>query len=135
MPIASGTIQYQLGTEPVTGCGLSYSSSELDIALAGPIVEIVFDDRGKTNIKALITGLSETDFEKHEVERILSHDKPPENWRVGEALAESYLVYQRNCFFPWSDERDKKKMALVCQEQIWLVFNQMIMRFILYLAK
>ena len=41
--------------------------------------------------------------------RILSDTKPPEDWRVGEALAESYLVHQKNCFFPWPDGRDERK--------------------------
>ena len=43
------------------------------------------------------------------MERILSKTKPPEDWRVGEALAESYLVHQKNCFFPWPDGRDERK--------------------------
>lgn len=37
MTIATGTIQYQLGTAPVTGCGFSYSADELDTALSGSI--------------------------------------------------------------------------------------------------
>ncbi|MFH1009112.1 MAG: hypothetical protein V1800_16685 [Candidatus Latescibacterota bacterium] len=109
MTIASGTIQYQLGTAPVTGCGFSYSASELDTALSGSVAEVVFDDSGKADIEALLAGLAETDFEKGEVERILSDTKPPEDWRVGEALAESYLVHQKNCFFPWPDGRDERK--------------------------
>ncbi len=109
MSIASGTIQYELGTEPVTGYGLSYSSSELDAALLGPVSEVVFDDSGLAEITALLAGLAETDFHKSEVERILSNTKPPEDWRVGEALAESYLTHKKNCFFPWPDGRDERK--------------------------
>ncbi len=37
MTIAAGTIQYQLRTAPVTGCGLSYSVDELDTALSGSV--------------------------------------------------------------------------------------------------
>lgn len=109
MTIATGTIEYQLGTAPVTGCGLSYSNAELNTALFGPVAEVVYDDSGKADIEALLAGLAETDFEKGEVERILSDIKPPEDWRVGEALAESYLVHQKNCFFPWPDGRDERK--------------------------
>jgi hypothetical protein len=69
----------------------------------------VYDDSGKADIQALLAGLIETDFEKGEVERILSDTKPPENWRVGEALAESYLVHQKDCYFPWPDGRDERK--------------------------
>lgn len=72
MTIESGTIQYQLGTTPVTGCGRSYSEEELDTALAGPVAEVVFENSGKANIESLLAGLAETDFEKGEVERIWS---------------------------------------------------------------
>ncbi len=109
MTIATGTIQYQLGTVPVTGCGFSYSVAELDTALSGSVAEILHDDSGKADIRALLAGIVETDFEKGEIERILSNTKPPENWRVGEALAESYLVHQKNCFFPWPSGRDERK--------------------------
>ena len=109
MVIAAGIIKYQLGTAPVTGCGFSYSVDELATALSGPVAGVVYDDSGKANIKALIDGLSETDFEKDEIKRILSDTKPPEDWRVGEALAEVYLTDQRECFFPWPDGRDERK--------------------------
>ena len=109
MTIAAGTIQYQLGTSPVTGCGFSYSADELDTALSGSVAEAVYDDSGKADIEALLAGLAETDFQKGEVERILSDTKPPEDWRVGEALAETYLVHQKDCFFPWPDGRDERK--------------------------
>lgn len=62
MTIVSGTIQYQLGMAPVTGWGISYSASELDSALSGPVAEVVFDDSGKADIE--FDGLAETDFEK-----------------------------------------------------------------------
>jgi hypothetical protein len=109
MPVAIGTIEYQIGTAPVTGCGFSFSVTELDTALFGPVAKVVYDDSGKADIEALLAGLAETDFEKGAVERILSEKKPPEDWRVGEALAESYLVHQKNCFFPWPDGRDERK--------------------------
>jgi hypothetical protein len=35
MTIAAGTIQYQLGTAPVTGCDFSYFADELNTALYG----------------------------------------------------------------------------------------------------
>jgi hypothetical protein len=37
MTIAAGTIQYQLGTAPVTGCGFSYTAAELDGAFSGSV--------------------------------------------------------------------------------------------------
>ena len=32
-----------------------------------------------------------------------------EDWRVGEAIAESYLSEHRFCWFPWPDGRDERK--------------------------
>ena len=109
MTIVAGTINYQLGNAPVIGCGFSYSDAELSSALSGPVAEVVYDDAGKTDIESLLAKVAETNFEKGEIERILSDGKPPEDWRVGEALAEAYLVHQKNCFFPWSDSRDERK--------------------------
>lgn len=40
MTIASGTLEYQLGTAPVTGCGFSYSTTDLDAALSGSVAEL-----------------------------------------------------------------------------------------------
>ncbi|GBE17249.1 hypothetical protein BMS3Abin15_01088 [bacterium BMS3Abin15] len=66
MTIASGSIQYQLGTAPVTGYGISYSAAERDSKLSGPVAEVVFDDSGKVDSQSLRAGLAETDFEKSE---------------------------------------------------------------------
>lgn len=109
MTIATGIIAYTLGAVPVSGCGISWSGKELDTALAGSVSEVVFDETGKADIAALLSGLAETDFAKKELENILTDPLPPENWRVGEALAECYLVQRQNCFFPWPDGRDERK--------------------------
>ena len=109
MSIATGIIEYTLGTSAVSGSGFSWDTDELDTALAGSVSEVVFDNYGKADISALLLGVAETDFEKSQVERILTNTNTPEDWRVGEALAESYLVHQRDCFFPWPDGRDERK--------------------------
>ena len=109
MTVSKGTVEYNLGTAPVTGCGLSYSGDELDTALSGPVADVLHDRSGNSDIESLLISVTETDFEKDQIEHILSSTKPPEDWRVGEALAESYLIDQRNCFFPWPDSRDERK--------------------------
>ena len=40
MTIASGTLEYQLGTAPVIGYGFSYSDTELDTALFGSVTAL-----------------------------------------------------------------------------------------------
>ncbi len=109
MTIATGIIAYSLGAPPVSGCGLVWSVEELDTALAGSVKEVLFDASGKADIAALLAGVTETDFERDELEQILADPKPPEDWRVGEALAECYLVQHKHCFFPWPDGRDERK--------------------------
>ena len=109
MSLATGRVEYTLGAAPVTGCGLSWTMEELDAALEGPVAEVVFDDTGIADLTALLESIPDTDFDPFEVRRILAGRKVPENWRVGEALAEAYLVDHRSCSFPWPDERDERK--------------------------
>lgn len=109
MTIPCGTEIYNLNHLHVTGRGVCYSNSELNSCLEEPVSGILFDDEGTDNLGTLLSGVTETDFENEKVKRILSLKRKPENWRVGEALAESYLVAHRNCFSPWPGSRDKKK--------------------------
>jgi len=109
MSLAVGRVEYNLGTAPVTGLGLSWAAQDLDVALAGPVGGIVFDETGKANLASLLSGLPDTDFKQTIIRGLLSDSKPPENWRVGEAVAESYLSNHRDCTFPWPDGRDERK--------------------------
>ena len=109
MTLSAGTVEYTLGTAPVTGCGISWTAEELDTALAGPVAGVVFDDAGNADCAAILEGLSETEFDREGVQRVLNSEQEPEAWRVGEGLAESYLTHHRNCSFPWPDGRDERK--------------------------
>lgn len=109
MGLATGAVEYNLGALPVTGIGLSFASQDLDDALAGPVGGIVFDETGKADLASLLSGLPDTDFKPAALRGLLSDSKTPENWRVGEALAEAYLVEHRDCTFPWPDGRDERK--------------------------
>ncbi len=109
MTVATGTFKYQLGTAPVTGCGFSYSKVELDTALSGSVAQIVYDVQGNEDYEKELSSLEETGFGNELVESMLADSKQPENWRVGEALAEAYLVHQKDCFFPWPISRDHRK--------------------------
>jgi len=109
MSVARGTIQYQMGNSSVTGCGFSYSTKELDSALAGPVIKVLNDDTGKALFKTMFIGVNETEFQNGEIEQFLSDSKIPKNWQVGEAIAETYLSHHRDCFFPWPDSRDERR--------------------------
>lgn len=109
MSLTAGTVEYTLGTPPVTGCGVSWASEELDAALSGPVASVVFDHEGMADITALLESLPDTDFEIDELAKILNDDTPPKDWEVGEALAEVYLTHHRDSYFPWPDGRDIRK--------------------------
>jgi hypothetical protein len=109
MTVALGTLEYFLGDVPATGRGISWTAAELDTALAGPVAEIIFDDAGMADLAVLLAGLSDTEFDQTTIRGVLASTKAPEDWRVGEALAESYLTYHRQCYFPWPDGRDERK--------------------------
>ncbi|WP_386688776.1 hypothetical protein [Lonepinella sp. MS14437] len=101
-------MEYQLGSHPITGRGFSYSDDELNLALAGKVRDVVFDVEGQTQ---MINDLSvDTGFSKDQIEQKLKIDfHKPEDWRVGEGIAECYLSVHRQCHFPWPDNRDERK--------------------------
>lgn len=76
--LAVGTVEYTLGKPPVTGCGLSWSADELDAALAEPVAAVVFDDAGRADLTALLSGLPATEFDQTAVRRVLSVTNAPE---------------------------------------------------------
>lgn len=109
MSVAQGTNCYSLGAAPCCGAGVSWTEAELDLAINDPVAGIVFDDKGKADIGALLSSLADTQFQRDGVERILSSADAVEDWRVGEAIAEAYVVNHRDGHFPWPDGRDERK--------------------------
>ena len=85
------------------------SSEGLEEALAGPIPALVFDDAGTEQIAVLLDGVADTEFTRENLDSLFADGGEPEDWRVGEALAENYLTDSRECFFPWPDGRDERK--------------------------
>jgi len=81
----------------------------LEEALTGPIPALVFDDAGTERMTVLLDGVADTAFARENLVSLLADAGEPEDWRVGEALAESYLTDNRGCFFPWPDGRDERK--------------------------
>lgn len=105
----TGTIVYNLGNSTVLGLGITFLDEELDMGLDGPITDIVFDVEEIARITALIESIPDTSFNPETIKRILSSQHIPENWRVGEAIAEAYLIENHQCHFPWPDGRDERK--------------------------
>lgn len=109
MTVAQGTNCYTLGSAPCSGAGLSWTNAELDAAIEDSVANIVFDESGKADIDALLSSLADTQFQKDGVARILADPDDVEDWRVGEAIAESYVTDHRSALFPWPDGRDERK--------------------------
>ncbi len=109
MTVSAGEIVYRLGKAPSSGLGLRWSDGELNDAMDGRISEVLFDDEGKANVEGILANLVETDFALEGLRRVLKDPEMIEDWRVGEALAETYLTEHRSCSFPWPDGRDVRK--------------------------
>jgi len=70
---------------------------------------VFFDDEGWTIIKEIMSDISETQFELHQLRRHLTDSERIENWRAGEVIADVWLTDHRHCYFPWSAQRDIRK--------------------------
>ena len=108
MTMAAGTEVYNADAGPVIARGVSYTDAELDVALRSSVSHILWDDAGTAALETILTSVVTTDFSDQSVKRVLSNRATPENWRVGEALAEAFLVEHRSCKFPWPSSRDLK---------------------------
>ena len=107
--VATGEIVYNHGTVPCSGIGLTWSDEELDAALRERVSSLMFDDEGKADIENMLGALAETEFAQESLREVLADPDDIENWRVGEAIAETYLIDCRDCQFPWPDGRDERK--------------------------
>ena len=86
-----------------------WSGEELDAALNGPVAAVLFDDEGRADIEEILRGIVDTAFEQDGLRRVLAEPERIEDWRVGEAIAETWLTDHRECRFPWPDGRDERK--------------------------
>lgn len=109
MTVSVGEQVYNEGGMPCSGNGLTWTDAELDAAMKGPVAAVLFDDEGKADIEEILTGLAETQFAEDNLRRALADPPEVEDWRVGEAIAETYLTDHRDCYFPWPDGRDERK--------------------------
>jgi len=64
MIIVTETINHQLGTTLINGCGFLYSTDKFYTTSSISVTEAVCDDSGKTDIEALLTELAGNDFQK-----------------------------------------------------------------------
>jgi hypothetical protein len=106
MPTSAGLEVYNVDVVPLVARGATMTDLELDTALATGVGAILRDDDGNDEIATTLAGVADTDFSNDALRRVLDVTPEPEGWRVGEALAESFLVEHRHCEFPWPMGRD-----------------------------
>jgi hypothetical protein len=104
--IAVGVELYSLDLDPVVARGALYSAAELAAALEHRLPPIVWDDTGRRDAQLILAKAATTTFETGRIREILERPSVIEDWRVGEALAEAFLVDHRSCEFPWPHGRD-----------------------------
>lgn len=107
-PVALGASEYNLRHNHVTGVGVSWSIEELDHAIDHHVANVFYDEEGKKEIASLLEDSGDLDFELIEIREALNDDRVPDDWRVGEAIAQTYITHHRKCNFPWSSNRDEK---------------------------
>lgn len=108
MTVAEGITVYTPETPPCSAIGLQWTERELQDAIEGEVAAILFDDAGMSTMETIRTGLAETGFASDELQLALNSPQEIEDWRVGEAIAEAYLVAHRDCEFPWPRSRDER---------------------------
>ncbi len=105
-PVAK--IVYTVDQTSVVARGLSYTHDEVNHIISGPVKDLLLDSSGISEILNLVTSLASTDFESAGIHNLLVDNTKPEDWRVGEAIAEFHVTENNNCIFPWPTSRDLK---------------------------
>ena len=108
MPMPVPQLSYDTGTQPVIAHGLSYDDEQVGEILAGPVKEILQDTAGNDELQELLGSVVSTEFEHEGLRELLADDTVPNNWRVGEAIAEAFVADKGDCVFPWPTGRDLK---------------------------
>ncbi len=109
MTVSAGSVVYRFGEHSCSVVGLRWSDDELSNALHAQVATNLFDDEGKSEIMQILVASRETQFVNDEISRILKDAHHIEQWRVGEAIAQTYLTDHRSCEFPWPVGRDEKR--------------------------
>jgi len=108
MPMPVPQLSYDTGTSPVIAHGLSYDDEQVGEILSGPVKEILQDTAGNDELQELLGSVVSTEFEQEGLRELLADETVPDNWRVGEAIAEAFVADKGDCVFPWPTGRDLK---------------------------
>src|SRR4051812_41286849 len=105
-----GKSAYDVSHAPVGAHGYILDDDELRTMLKDHVAPIMRDDEGVADIKAMLVGVTDTDFTTKALDAALQSPEPPKNWQIGEALAEAFLAVREVCIFPWPTARDLRDL-------------------------
>lgn len=105
-----GNTAYDASHSPVCAFGYTINGDELGAILKDHVAAIVRDDVGVADIKAILVGVTDTDFTAEALEEVLQSPETPKEWQIGEALAEAFLDAGEVCKFPWPTARDLRDL-------------------------
>ena len=108
MPMPVPQLSYDTGTSAFIAHGFSYDDEQLGEILSGPVKEILQDTAGNDELQELLGSVVSTTFEQEGLRELLADETVPDNWRVGEAIAEAFVADKGDCVFPWPTGRDLK---------------------------
>jgi hypothetical protein len=105
----AGTECYRADVDPVKARGCLVGEAEIDDVAIESVSDVLWDASGTKIVEELLGEVATTEFETAAISEILIADVvEPEDWRVGEAVAQAYLEHHHDCNFPWAPRRDLK---------------------------
>jgi len=106
MTLGAGPELYRVDAGAVSARGHRLGPEELDPAARERIRELTSDRPGRDRIREILLLADLTGFSSAGAAELLRDDVRSEEWRVGEALAEAYLLDNHRCLFPWRSRWD-----------------------------
>ncbi|NRR05505.1 hypothetical protein HP570_25145 [Brevibacillus sp. RS1.1] len=107
MTIPIGVESYNVDSKPVLARGIQYNLKEYDVII-NRVIPIIDDAEGKDILSSTLAPLALTGFSQANLSRLLTEKTDHEDWKIGEAIAEAYLIDHHNCVYPWPGGRDLK---------------------------
>lgn len=108
MAIPTPNTIYDVSVGATIAQGLHYDDDEVQELIEGPVKDILEDSRGKKDLQSLIGSVASTEFEHIGLEKMLQDETKPDNWKVGEAIAEVFVAETGQNNYPWPTGRDLK---------------------------
>lgn len=83
-------------------------ADEFDVYLRGPVWDRVNDAEFEADLAQDLQALATTDMATQTLESLLNAVVPPQDWEIGEAMAECLLSDEMGAVWPWNENRDRK---------------------------